>query len=87
MKFSLLALLRKKIFHFLSDETQCIMSVEQMAVYAIFAHNDVITEHFVGFYPISKVVGTSFSAANIMKSLEEYFQDHSVDLKDNVRNF
>ena len=58
-----------------------------MAVYAIFEHNDVITEHFVDFYPISKVVGLSFSAGNIMKSLEEYFQDQSVDLKENVRNF
>ena len=58
-----------------------------MAVYAIFEHNDVISEHFVGFYPVSKVVGTSFCAANIMKSLEEYFQDQSVDLKENVRIF
>ena len=56
------------------------MSVEQMAVYVTFEHNVVIVEHFVSIYPISKVVGTSLSAANIMKSLEEYFQDGSVDL-------
>ena len=56
------------------------MSLEQMAVYATFEHNGVIAEHFVGIYPISKVVATLLSTTKIMKSLEEYFQDQSVDL-------
>ena len=43
---------------FFSDETQDITSVEQVTVYAIFEHNGVIAEHFVGVYPISKVVET-----------------------------
>ena len=51
-----------------------------MAVYATFEHNGVITKHFVDIYSLSKVVGTSLSAATIMKSLEEYFQNQSVDL-------
>ena len=80
IKLPLLALLREKYFIFFTNETQDITSVEQMAAYATFEHNSVIAEHFVGIYPLSKVVGTSLSAANIMKSLEEYFQDQSVDL-------
>ena len=64
---------------FFSNETQDIISVEQMAVYATFEHNGVIVEHFVGIYPIVKVVGKSLSAANIKKYLEEYFQGHLVD--------
>ena len=51
-----------------------------MAVYATFEHHGVIAEHFVFIYLLSKVVRTSLSAADIMKSLEEYFQDQSVDL-------
>ena len=43
-------------------------------------YNGVITKHFVGIYPLSKVVGALLSAANIMKSLEKYFQNQSVDL-------
>ena len=80
IKLPLLASLRENQFTFFSDETQDITSVEQMAVYATFEHNGVIAEHFVVIYPLSKVVRTSLSAANIMKSLEEYFQDQSVDL-------
>ena len=51
-----------------------------MAVYARFEPNRVITEPFLGIYPLSKVVGTSVYVANIMTSLEEYFQNQSVDL-------
>ena len=46
---------------------QDITSVEQMAVYE---HNGVIAERFVGIYTITK----------LLKSLDEYFQDQSVDL-------
>ena len=80
IKLPLLASLRENQFTFFSDETQDITSVEQMAVYATFEHNGVIAEHFGVIYPLSKVVRTSLSAANIMKSLQEYFQDQSVDL-------
>ena len=77
---SLLASLREKHFTFFSDEAQNIISVEQIAVCATYEHNGVIAEHFAGIYPISKVVGTSLSSANKMKSLEEYFQNQSIDL-------
>ena len=80
IKLPLLASLRENHFTFFSDETQDITSVEQMAVYATFEHHGVIAEHFVFIYLLSKVVRTSLSAADIMKSLEEYFQDQSVDL-------
>ena len=79
IKLPLLASLREKRFAFFSDETQGITSVEQMAVYVTFEHNGVTAEHFVGIYSLSNVVGTSLFAANIMKSLEEYFQDQSAD--------
>ena len=49
-----------------------------MAVYAPFEHNNETNEHFIGIYPIGKVVGASLSAPNIMKSLEQYFLDHSI---------
>ena len=48
-----------------------------MAVYATFEHNKT-KEYFIGIYPVSKVVGASLSAPNIMKSLEQYFLDHSI---------
>ena len=51
-----------------------------MVVYATFKHNGVIAGYSVVIYPISKVVGTPLSAVKVMKSLEEYFQDQSVDL-------
>ena len=80
IKFPLLASLTEKHFTFFSNETQHITSVEQMAVYATFKHNGVIAEHFVGIYLSSKVVGILVSAVNIMISLEEHFQDESIDL-------
>ena len=48
-----------------------------MAVYATFEHNKT-KEYFIDIYPVSKVVGASLSAPNIMKSLEQYFLDHSI---------
>ena len=76
---SLLALLRLSYFTFFNDEMQDITSVEQMAVYGSFEHNGV-AEHFIGIYPISKVVGTSLSAEN-MASLKKNLIDLSVDIK------
>ena len=51
-----------------------------MAVYATFKHNNEKKEHFIGIYPVSKVVTASLSAPSIMKSFEQYFLDHSIDL-------
>ena len=52
-----------------------------MAVYRSLEHNGRVAEHFIGIYPISKVVGTSLSAENIMTSLEKSFIDLSIDIK------
>ena len=52
-----------------------------MAIYATFSHNGKIEQHFVGIYAVSKVVGTSLSSANMMKSMENYFQELGVSLK------
>ena len=51
-----------------------------MAVYATFKHNNEKKEHFIGIYPVSKVVTASLSAPSIMKSFEQYFLDHSIDM-------
>ena len=37
-------------------------------------------EHFIAIYPVSKVVTASLSAPSIMKSFEQYFLDHSIDM-------
>ena len=78
----LLASLRSSsYFTFLNDEMQDITSVEQMAVYGSFEHNGRVAEHFIGIYTISKVVGTSLSAENIMASLGKFFIDLSINIK------
>ena len=51
-----------------------------MAVYVTFEYNDETNKHFIGIYPVSKVVGESLSAPNIMKSLEQYFLYHSIPM-------
>ena len=56
IRLPFLASLREKHFTFFGNETQDITSVEQMAVYATFEHNGVITEHFVGIYPKAKLL-------------------------------
>ena len=47
-------------------------------MYATFEHNNETNEHFIAIYPIGKVAGASLSAPNVMKSLEQYFLDHSI---------
>lgn len=49
-----------------------------MFVYATFEHNDKVTDHFAGIYPVSIIVGTSLSAGNIVKFLKKYFQDQLI---------
>ena len=40
-----------------TDETNDVISVEQLAIYATFLRNQSISEHFIGLIPISKQVG------------------------------
>ena len=80
IKLPLLASLRENYYTFITDETTKITSIKQMAVYAIFEHNNQIKENFFGTYPLSKVVGAHLTAGNIMQSLEKYFEDSFIDL-------
>ena len=81
IELPLLASLRSKCFTFYNDESQDITSTEQMAIYGSFEHNKKVSEHFIGIYPISKLVGTKLSAENIMHSLKKYFEDASINIK------
>ena len=76
----LLALLREKHLTSITDETTSITFIEQVVLYATFEHNNETKEDFIGIDPISKVLWVSLSAGNIMKSLEQYFLDHSNDM-------
>ena len=80
LKIPLLASLKSGHFAFLSDETQDITSIEQLAIYATFEHEGNIREHFTGILPLSQMVGTTLSAENIMKVLVEYFERIEVSL-------
>ena len=60
-------------FSFYSDEAMNITSTEQFAVYAMFCFNNVVSEHFIGLIPISKVIGSSLSALNVIEALEQFF--------------
>ena len=52
------------------NKTRDITSVEQMTIFATFNHNDKISEHSVGLIPISKVIKTHLSAANILVAFD-----------------
>ena len=45
IQLPLLASLRSNFFMFYNDETQDITSVEQMAIYGTFEHNNFVSEH------------------------------------------
>ena len=64
-----------------SDETADITSIEQLAIYAAFDYDNVVSEHFIGLIPISKEVGTHLSAANIIKVLERFFLNMDIPIK------
>ena len=83
----LLTSLRQNKFAMYNDATRDITSVEQMAIYANFNHNGKISEHFVGLIPISKVVGTHLSAANVLSAFESYFKKLEIPFKENARFF
>ena len=51
-------------FTFYSDEMSDITSIEQLAIYATFCDNNVVSKHFIGILPLSKLVGSHFSAEN-----------------------
>lgn len=76
----LLASLREKHLTSITDETTNITFIEQVVLYATFEHNNETKEDFIGINPISKVLWLSLSARIIVKSLEQYFLDHSNDM-------
>ena len=76
----LLASLPANKYSLYNDETQDITSVEQMAIYISFKHNGKISEHYVGILPLSKLVGTDLSAANILKALQSYLEMQEIPI-------
>ena len=80
LKQPLLSALRTGNYTFYSDETTDITSIEQFSVYATFCVNNIVSEHFIGLIPISKEVGASLSAPNIMAVLENFFLKRSIPL-------
>ena len=80
LKQPLLSALRTGNYTFYSDETTDITSIEQFSVYATFCVNNIVSEHFIGLIPISKEVGASLSALNIMAALENFFSKRSIPL-------
>ena len=57
-----------------------------MAIYASFKHNGKISEHYVGILPLSKLVGTHLSAANILRALQSHLEKQEIPI-DNSRFF
>ena len=57
-----------------------------MAIYASFKHNGKISEHYVGILPLSKLVGTPLSAANILRALQSHLEKQEIPI-DNSRFF
>ena len=64
VKKSLHSTMKSNKFTFYSHETQVIMLITQLALYATFMLNGEVKEHFIGLIPISIVVGTHMSVAN-----------------------
>ena len=82
LKQPLLSALRTGNYTFYSDETTDITFIEQFSVYmyVTFCVNNIVSEHFIGLIPISKEVGASLSALNIMAALENFFSKRSIPL-------
>ena len=86
VKKSLDSTMKEYEFTFYCDETQGITSVELLALYVTFIMNGEVfigflLEHFIGFIPISKVVGIHMFAVNIMSALENFFKDLNIPLR------
>ena len=74
-------MLKTSNFPFYSGETTNITSTGQFAVHATFCFDDVISEHFIGFIPISKVVGFSLSAPIVVEALKQFFIKRDISLQ------
>ena len=81
MKQPLLENMRSNLYSFYTDETNDVISIEQIAIYATFLKNQSISEHFIGLIPISKEVGAHLSAVNIMSALENFFVKNEINLQ------
>ena len=81
LKEPLLASLQSGKYTLYNDETQDITSIEQMAIYATFKHNGSFSEHYVGIMPISQLVQTHLSAANILEAMKIYLEGLNVSLR------
>ena len=69
-------------FTFYSDETSDIItSIEQLAIYATFCYNNVLSKQFIGILPLSKLVGSHFSAENIMRVIENFFREKQIPIR------
>ena len=66
-------------FEFYSEETSNITS-EQLAIYATSCYNNVVSEHFIGILPLSKLVGSHFSAEN-MRVIENFFSEKQIPIR------
>ena len=84
---TILTSLHQKKFAMYNDETWNITSVEQIVIYVNFNHNRKISGHFVGITPISKMVKTHLSTANVLSTFESYFQKLEIPFKNNPRFF
>ena len=67
-------------FMFYCDETQDIISVEQLALYTTFVMNGEVKEHGIGLIPTSKAVGTHMSAVKLCQPWKS-FQDLDIPIR------
>ena len=81
MKQPLLENTRSNLYSFYTDETNDVLPIKQLAIYATFLRNQSISEHFISVIPISKEVGAHLSAVNIMSALEYLFVKNEINLQ------
>ena len=65
---------------FYCDETQDIISAEQLALYTTFVMNGEVKEHGIGLIPTSKAVGTHMSAVKLCQPWKS-FQDLDIPIR------
>ena len=80
----LLASLSVNKYSLYNDETQDIISVGQMAIYASFQNNAKISMHYIRILPVSKLFGMHLSATNILKAPQSYLEKQEIHI-DNSR--
>ena len=82
MKQPLLEYMRSNLYSFYTDETNDVISIQQIAIYATFLKNQSLSKHFISLIiPISKEVGPHLSAVNIMSALENLFVKIEINLQ------